>query len=61
MSDTQTQIVRQSQMSSALTFLKEGGYKMTGKNIVGLNMAFVKYIQSGDYSLIMEVEAKLER
>lgn len=60
--DTQTQIVRQSSLKSAIDFFKvRGDYKPSLMEIVGVSMGFEEYAMSGSYETLKKVQEKLDK
>ncbi len=60
-SDTQTQIVRQSSLKSAIDFFKvRGDYNPSLMEVIGVSMGFEEYALTGSYETIKRVQTKLD-
>lgn len=60
-SDTQTQIVRQSSLKSAIDFFKvRGDYNPSLMEILGVCMGFEEYAMTGNYDTLKKVQEKLD-
>jgi hypothetical protein len=61
-SDTQTQIVRQSSLKSAIDFFKvRGDYNPSLMEVIGVSMGFEEYAMTGSYETLKLVQKKLDK
>ena len=62
MNDTQTQIIRQSSMKTAVDYFKvRNDLKPTLMEVLGVCMGIEAYASTGEHELLKKVQEKLER
>ena len=61
MSDTTTQIQRQSTLKMGIDFLNANYDKFTLQEVIGVSMALQAYVSTGDTKLAENVQEKLDK